>query len=124
MHFLGRNVYLGLYNGLVSVILGHAVLFGSNFALRTSAWERLRERVHRHDKRVHDDVDIAVNLLPSMESRFDSSLVVGLSARPFRSWSNFWKKVTMFFETMYINNADESLWRRRRMHRLAARAWA
>lgn len=124
MHFLGENVYLGLYNGLVSAILGHPILFGSNSALRTSAWELLRDRVHRHDSRVHDDVDIAINLLPSMRARFDKELVVGVSARPFRSWTNFWKMVVMFFDTMAINNADENLWRRRRLHRLAARSRA
>lgn len=117
MHFLGENVYLGLYNGLVSAILGHPILFGSNSALRTSAWELLRDRVH-------DDVDIAINLLPSMRARFDKELVVGVSARPFRSWTNFWKMVVMFFDTMAINNADENLWRRRRLHRLAARSRA
>ena len=30
----------------------------------------------------------------------------------------------MFFDTMAINNADENLWRRRRLHRLAARSRA
>ncbi|WP_293773619.1 hypothetical protein [uncultured Corynebacterium sp.] len=95
MHFLGENVYLGLYNGLVSAILGHPILFGSNSALRTSAWELLRDRAHRHDSRVHDDVDIAINLLPSMRARFDKELVVGVSARPFRSWTNFWKMVDL-----------------------------
>jgi len=113
-HFIGEKVMIGLYSTLVTWALGHDVLFGSNFALRSTAWQYLRTRVHRDLAWVHDDFDMTINLPPGMGVRFDPSLVVGVSARPFDEFSRFWRWVTMALDTIVINHREQSLLERRR----------
>jgi len=112
--FLGAKVLLGLYSTLVAWVLGHDVLFGSNFALRASAWDYLRTRVHREASWVHDDLDITMNLPPGMGVRYDRELVMSVSARPFDRFSRFWRWVTMAYDTAVINHREQSLLERRR----------
>lgn len=113
VHWVAEHVYIGAYSGIVSTILGHPVLFGSNLALRASTWRDVRTRVHRETREVHDDFDIAINLAPGSGVRFDPSLRVAVSARPFASASGFLRRIDWAFKTMAINHRDESLWRRR-----------
>ena len=114
VHWMAEHVYIGAYSSIVSWILGHPVLFGSNLALRASAWHEVRDRVHRETREVHDDFDIAINLAPGSGIRFDPSLRVGVSARPFASARGFARRIDWAFGTMAINHRDESLVRRRR----------
>lgn len=114
VHWVAEHVYIGAYSRIVSVVLGHPVLFGSNLALRATAWRAVRDRVHRETREVHDDFDIAINLEPGSGIRFDRTLRVGVSARPFASASGFARRIDWAFRTMAINHRDESLWHRRR----------
>lgn len=121
VHWIAEHLYIGAYAGIVQVILGHPVLFGSNLAIRAEVWHRIRDRVHRHVPHVHDDFDIAINLEPDMLVRFDRSLVVGVSARPFSSLGSLLRRLDWAAVTMSINNRERSLWSRRRAWRIAAR---
>lgn len=114
VHWLAEHIYIGAYSTIVRGILGHPVLFGSNLALRASLWAQVRTRVHRGTREVHDDFDIALNLAPGTGVRFDPTLRVGVSARPFSSWSGLARRVDWAFRTMAINHRDESLLARRR----------
>ncbi len=40
---------------------GYKALFGPNFALRREVWEKVRDEVHIHDERFHEDLDIAIH---------------------------------------------------------------
>lgn len=73
--------YLGSYFAVVTPALGHVPLFGSNFAARRTAWLEVRDRVHRHDPLMHDDMDLSVHLGPRRRIRYDHSLMVGVSMR-------------------------------------------
>lgn len=117
VHWAAEHLLIGTYARLVGLALAHDVLFGSNLALRREAWRRIRTRVHRDDRRVHDDLDITMNLEPGMGVRFDRSLVVGVSARPFESWARFWRGVAMAFDTFAVNHRERSLVARRRAWR-------
>ena len=114
IHWFAETFYIGTYSNVVSHVLGHDVLFGSNLAIRASAWKVLRERVHRNLRWVHDDLDLAINLAPGMGVRFDRTLVVDVSARPFDSWSSLGHRVQMALDTFAINHREHSLWDRRR----------
>ena len=94
--------------------IGHDVLFGSNFAIRAEAWRAIRGVVHRDDREVHDDIDITLNLVPGMGVRFDNSLVVGISARPWSSWPRIARNYRMAFHTFGVNHREVSLLERRR----------
>jgi hypothetical protein len=122
VHWVAEHVYIGAYSGIVSLILGHPVLFGSNLALRDSTWLDVRTRVHREIREVHDDFDIAINLAPGSGVRFDPTLRVAVSARPFASAKGFGRRIDWAFRTMAVNHREESLWRRRRRWVEARRA--
>jgi glycosyltransferase involved in cell wall biosynthesis len=77
-------IYLVPYYLLVTAVLGHVPLFGSNCALRRSEWLRVRDEVHRGDPEVHDDIDLSFHLGPAGRIRFDPSLRMGIAIRPFR----------------------------------------
>jgi glycosyltransferase involved in cell wall biosynthesis len=124
VHWVAEHVYIGAYSRIVGALLGHPVLFGSNLALSASAWHDVRSRVHRETREVHDDFDIAINLTPGSRIRFDPTLRVAVSARPFATVSGIARRFDWAFKTMAINHHDESLWRRRRQWVAANRAHA
>ncbi|MBO9577548.1 MAG: glycosyltransferase family 2 protein [Microbacteriaceae bacterium] len=109
-----EHMQMAMYYGPVAWFLGHDVVFGSNFAIRQPAWRQLRERVHRNDREVHDDLDITLNLVPGMRVRFDASIRVGVSARPFTSWARMTNGWRMAFYTFGVNHDEESIFARRR----------
>jgi glycosyltransferase involved in cell wall biosynthesis len=118
----GANVEMPMYYGPVAWFLGHDVVFGSNFAIRRSAWRDLRTRVHREDTIAHDDLDITLCLRPGTNVRFDPSLVVGVSARAFSSLPRAWRDWKRAFHTVGINRRELPLVAHRRAWRAARRA--
>lgn len=119
VHWLAETLYIGGYVWFVGWLLGHPPLFGSNLALRASAWRRLRETVHRDLREVHDDLDLAIHVEPDMGVRFDRTLRVGVSARPFAEFSGFARRIDWAFGTLALNWRERSLWERR----AERRAW-
>lgn len=119
VHWMAENLYIGGYIWFVGLLLGHPPLFGSNLAFRTSAWRRLRETVHRDLREIHDDLDLAIHVEPDMVVRFDRTLRVGVSARPFASFAGFRRRIDWAFGTLGLNWRERSLLKRR----AARRAW-
>ena len=103
VHWLAEHLYIGGYIWFCGMILGHAPLFGSNLALRASAWQRLRLTVHRDIREVHDDLDLAYHIEPDMDVVWDDTLRVGVSARPFASAKGFWRRIRWAFGTLALN---------------------
>ena len=85
----GRTLYLGWYFWALGLMLGHTPLFGSNLALRATAWHRMRGTAHRESATVHDDLDLSFQVRPGMVVRFDDELLMTISARPFDSALSF-----------------------------------
>jgi len=86
--WVGREVYLGWYFWAMELLLGHPPLFGSNLALRATAWRRMRETFHRDSATVHDDLDLSFQVRPGMVVSYDEGMVMTMSGRPFDSaWS-------------------------------------
>lgn len=61
----------------------YVFLFGSNMAIRKSAWERVRDDVcPDRDDLMHEDLDLAVHLsLAGLKVGYVSAMVAGMSAR-------------------------------------------
>lgn len=68
-------------------------LWGSNLALRRSAWEDARARVHRDDPRVHDDLDLSFALGPQARVRRVRDMRVTAEARIYGSGSQVRSRV-------------------------------
>lgn len=86
--------------GAVGAASANVPLWGSNMALRRGTWERVRDRVHREDPRVHDDLDLSFALGPTARVRFERRLRVGVEGRILHSpaaarqrWSWAWHTI-------------------------------
>jgi glycosyltransferase involved in cell wall biosynthesis len=119
VHWLAETLYIGGYVWFVGGLLGHPPLFGSNLALRGATWRRLRGSVHRELREIHDDLDLSIHLEPDMGVRFDPTLTVGVSARPFATFPGFARRIRWAFSTLGLNWRERSLLDRR----AARRAW-
>ena len=72
--------YHGSYFGLIGLMLGRVPLYGSNLAVRRTAWLAVRDRFHRDDPMVHDDLCLTVHL-GDRRLRFEPRIGVAVSAR-------------------------------------------
>lgn len=72
--------YHGAYFGLVGLMLGRTPLYGSDLAVRRSAWLAVRDRFHRDDPMVHDDLCLTIHL-GGRRIAFDPRVGVAVSSR-------------------------------------------
>ncbi|MCU1470669.1 MAG: glycosyltransferase family 2 protein [Glaciihabitans sp.] len=114
---LGEVLYIGGYFWWMGWLLGHPPLFGSNFAIRASAWTRIRETSHRDVRELHDDLDLSFQFRPGMRIVMDSTLRVSVSARPFGSLAGLGRRLRWAYTTVAVNAREQSLLGRRAEHR-------
>lgn len=114
---LGQALYVGGYFWAMELWLGHSPVFGSNFAMRRDVWERMRGRVHRGMREIHDDLDLAFHLDPDQLVRYDERLTVGISARPFATWRDLGRRLGWAYNTVRLHLPEGSPWRRRAARR-------
>lgn len=100
VNYLGEHWYIGGGHLWVQLWLGRPLVFGSNFAMRSSVWNRVRTRVDRTNPDIHDDLDLSIRLRDSDGIRFDRTLKMPVSARPVTSPAalskRVWRVVTTF----------------------------
>lgn len=76
-------------------------LFGSNMAVRKSAWSNVRSQVC-HDKMYHEDLDLAVHLIEQNKRIiFDKKLVAGISSRRLASTLPEFKRYMKMLSNTY-----------------------
>lgn len=65
-------------------IFGHYCLYGPNFAIKKSAWDRVKNEVCLDDERVHEDTDLSIHIGKEGKIGYDKNLKVRTSARRLR----------------------------------------
>lgn len=95
--------YLFAYAAATAPALGHLPLLGSNLALRRSAWQEVRDEVHRHDPELHDDLDLAFHVGARHPIRYCRGLDMGMSMRPFRNAGSFARRVVRGIRTVLVH---------------------
>lgn len=100
---VARALYMDAYFFSVGAAMAHPPLFGSNLALRRSAWERVREGVDRTDPELHDDIDLSFQFGAADRVVVDRSLSVGISARPFDDPVAMRRRFSRAFRTIFRN---------------------
>lgn len=95
------SAYLLGYLIVTAPTLGHLPVFGSNFAMRASAWRGVRRVVHRDDPDLHDDLDIAFHLGDGCRIGYLRGEAMGISMRPFHSARSFATRVFRGFRTVF-----------------------
>ncbi|WP_374007147.1 glycosyltransferase family 2 protein [Leifsonia sp. LS-T14] len=118
---IGQVLYIGGYFWSMELWLGNTPIFGSNFAMRREVWRDARTRVHRDRTDIHDDLDLSFHLDLATVVRYDDRLTVGISARPFATWSGFSRRLRWAFRTLSTHLPEQSPWRRRTARRRQAR---
>lgn len=114
---LGKSWWVGGLYWSMTIYLGHAPIFGSNFAMRRTVWDELGPEVHREEVDIHDDLDLSLHIKPWMSVRYDPDLVVGISARPFDTWTGFTRRLSWIIPTLRNHWPDDSPWARRAARR-------
>lgn len=109
---LARTFYMGGYFWGMRAAIANVPLWGSNMALRVSAWEGVRDRVHRDDPLVHDDADLSFALGSTARVRFDRRLVVGVSGRTFESRASLRRRFRWAWRTLAVNWSVSPPWDR------------
>jgi cellulose synthase/poly-beta-1,6-N-acetylglucosamine synthase-like glycosyltransferase len=104
--------YLGAYYVLCHAALGHHALWGSNMALRRSAWEEVRAHVHTDDPELHDDLDLAFALGPHRRIRLERTLRVQVSGRSVRGSTQWRRRMRRAWRTILVNWAHLPPWER------------
>lgn len=95
--------YLGAYTAFCAPALGHLPLFGSNLAFRRTAWLAVRDRVHRDDPELHDDLDLAFHFGERHRIRPLRNAGMGVSMRPFGSGRSFARRTIRGFRTVVVH---------------------
>jgi glycosyltransferase involved in cell wall biosynthesis len=117
VRWAGRVFYIGGYFWSMGWLLGHPPLFGSNFAIRSGTWRRIRESSHRDVRELHDDLDFSFQFQPDMRVAYQRDLRVGVSARPFGSVAGLRRRLYWAYTTIAVNARERSLLARRAEHR-------
>ena len=68
--------------------------YEGNCAIRKSAWEEIKDSVCLDDKKVHEDLDLAIHIAPFGKILFINSLSVKTSVRR-------WKRPEAYIEYLY-----------------------
>ena len=105
-------LYLGSYFATLYPALSRPPIFGSNCAFRHSVWQEVRGAVHRHDPRVHDDLDLSFHLAPLHRVRFSRRLTMGMSMRPLFRGAAFAVRLRRGMYTVVIHWPDDWPWLR------------
>ena len=98
-----KLLYMDAYFFSVGAAMAHPVLFGSNLAMRRSAWERVRGGVNRTDPELHDDIDLSFQFGADDRLLVDRSFTVGISARPFDDPAAMRRRFSRAFRTIFRN---------------------
>jgi glycosyltransferase involved in cell wall biosynthesis len=114
---LGKSWWVGGLYWSMTIYLGHPPIFGSNFAMRREVWQEIGGEVHREATDMHDDLDLSLHIKPWMTVRYDPDLIVGISARPFATWSGFTRRLSWIVPTLRAHWPEDSPWGRRAAQR-------
>lgn len=95
-------------------VLGQPPLWGSNMALRRSAWEEVRAVVERSDPELHDDLELSFCLGRDRVVRYDRRLQVGVSPRCLRGGRQVMRRWRRTFRTVGTHWSAQELTTRRR----------
>lgn len=111
-NYLGEHWYIGGGHYWVRRWLGIPLVFGSNFAMRTAVWQRVRERVDRTNAAIHDDLDLTIRLRRADGVRYDPELRMPVSARPVQSVGALSRRVFKVATTFAASWPEGAAWRR------------
>ena len=61
---------------VLGILFKNGCLYGPNMSLRKNVWEKVKQDVCLDDKKVHEDIDLAIHLNKLTKIKFDNNLIV------------------------------------------------
>lgn len=105
--------YMKPYFFFTTLALGYTPLFGSNFAVKATAWKSVSRHTHlASHQNIHDDIDISYHLAGSGDIHYEEMLVMPISARPFRSPQKMPARYAAGFRSIFLHWPTQAPWRR------------
>jgi glycosyltransferase involved in cell wall biosynthesis len=112
INYLGEHWYVGGGHYWIKKFVGIPLVFGSNFAMRTRVWERVRDQVDRTNAKIHDDLDLTIRLRPADGIRYDPELRMPVSARPLSTPAGLARRVWRVVTTFAVSWPEGAPWSR------------
>lgn len=109
---LHGGLYLWSYYLTMHAAMAHRPLWGSSMVLPRTRWQDVRDRVHRWDPEVHDDVDLALALGPRARVRHDRHMRVEVSGRSLVGRRQTRRRFARAFRTLRLHWAVMPPWTR------------
>lgn len=79
---LKKNLFFSkLYFKIMKLLLGHEVLAGPGMALTKKIWRKIKNEVCLNEKKVHEDIDLAIHIAKYGRIKFDPDFLVFASSR-------------------------------------------
>ena len=105
--------YMKPYFFFTGLALGRPPLFGSNFAIRSDAWRKISNSTHlRTHQNIHDDIDISYHLVAQGHIVYDGTIVMPISARPFKSFRGMINRFVVGFRSIFIHWPEQAPWQK------------
>ena len=99
------HLFFRSYNSSFKYLVGHHVLYGPNMAIRKTAWDKIRDEVCLDDKKVHEDVDLAIHIGTIGKIYFDSRLIVSASSRRLTKLKTYYEYPYRYLRTIQHHKA-------------------
>ncbi|WJZ01966.1 glycosyltransferase family 2 protein [Corynebacterium freiburgense] len=113
---IASSIYLGAYRRSVGLALGHYPLFGTNYSVRASWWQEIRDEVDSSDTESHEDMQISFEVRSDETVWFQPDLTLDMDPRALYGTRQMLRRFRRGMHTIL------RAWRRHPPHRrLAAR---
>lgn len=109
---LAELLYMRAYFVTVGLALGQMPIFGSNCAVRASAWQRVSGETHLERQDIHDDMDISYHLVKVGRIVYLPSLTMPISPRPMESPGALIKRFPMGMRSIILHWPEQAPWTR------------
>ncbi|MCS4532466.1 glycosyltransferase family 2 protein [Corynebacterium sp. ES2730-CONJ] len=100
---IASKLYVGSYLSTTASALGHYPFYGTNFAIRRSWWEEVRDQVDFTDTFVHEDLNLSFAVRPHETVWYQDDLLVEMDPRALFGARQLFIRFTRGFYTMFKN---------------------
>jgi len=107
---LAETLYMKAYFLTVGLALRQKPLFGSNCAIRSSAWKNVSKEVHLHRQDIHDDIDISFHLAKQGRLVYLPNVKMPISPRPLTSLGSLLRRFPMGMRSIVIHWPEQAPW--------------
>ncbi|MBN9644333.1 glycosyltransferase family 2 protein [Corynebacterium mendelii] len=103
-------LYLGAYRRSVGLALGHQPMFGTNYCIRRSFWEQVKDTVDFTDTVVHEDMQLSFTLTPDQTVWLQKDLVLEMDPRALVGAGQIARRFLRGMHTITVNWSKQPPW--------------